>query len=377
MPGELFAYTIDMAEAAVGASQTFVSAPYTTATTTTPMAVKSPADFNLGAFEAFTAAVLTATASQTAVSAADLLDEWLGGYEVTPGGSGATALKTVSRQGATHAERVLIQPPQAGASYNATSNPFVYGIVSGGTLGRGQTPATFTASGTRTDNSFLVVPAAGGTGCYVRWMIPAITGVYAASVTVSLTITLYAFSTITQAITAVEELDTDSYKTATVDLATKNFPDDMTPLGVVIMGAVFNAATITRIQVQFQGNGATGPDFEDVAVGIANQALGPVTAYGANDTSSTLVWLYRQRCKYFRVSLAYSTSTALALLYFDIQIVPPVSSTTTAPAATPAPNAVKRKGEIAVGGNVVARGNEGAGTSRGNRGGRSHSRSST
>lgn len=367
MPAELLAYADEMAEAAVGASQTFVSSAYTNISTSTPMPVKAPAGLNLGAFEIFAAVVLTASASQAASSNTDILDEWLVGYEVGGGIGGATRLKTLSRGGAVTAERVMIQPAAAGTAYNATTNPFVYGTVGTGDLSRGQAPATFTASGSRTDNSFLIVPASGGQACYTRLMYTNATNTYAASVTSSTTFTLYAFATIVEGVSAVQELQSDAINAQTLDLAVKSQPDDMSPLGVVLVGATFGTNGISRIQLSLQGEGQLWTDFEDVAVGAANQALFPRT-YKCQDTGSTTIWLYRKRARSLKVTTQGSWSnTAFKLLYFDIQNVPTAGGTTS-PASTPTPAATQRTATVAAGGQVVSTNAAGAGVSHGNPG---------
>ncbi len=334
-------YGGDVSENALAAYQTYQSNPYSNNTTTvTPAAfpAKAPSGYNLGAVLAQATVALTATAAESATAGTDLLDEWLSQYEVTATTGGPVRLQAKTRKGAEEMERLLLQAPNATTSGSPFAQPRA-------------TPAAFTGAGSRTDVSYLMVCAGGGQSLQLRFVLQAITTVYAASVTASTSIVLYAIPTLAGYVTATDEIITNSLPAGTSDLAFEYQPSSISATLLSFVGTVASSTGITRIVHETQTGRAVLVDFEDYGTLAAVQYLNPYQT-GLYSSVNTVIKMFRQRARSLKVTLGAAVSAGLDLVYVDADSVPTAGPQST-PAQTPTSPATEVTGTVGAGGNVV------------------------
>ncbi len=344
-----FAHMIS--EDILSAQQTYTSSAFVTTNGGTPtiyMPVKAALGYNLGGILVRADVALTASAANAITSGTDVVSEWLSQYEVVGGTGGPTRLQCLTRLGAEATERLLVQPSNANVTYSAT-NPFTYPRAA---------PAAFTAAGSRTDTSFLVIPASGGQAAQIRFVMPAISSTMTLITSASTSFTLYSIPTLGNAVTAVAELTAGPFPIGTVDLATQYQPDNISPLLLLFVGTTADSTHITRIIHESASSRSIIADFEDAPSLVATNQLYPAQT-GCYDTTSTLINLQRQRARSLKVTLAASLS--LDLLYLDIENAP-TAAPTTGPSATPVPPATQTTATTGAGGTVIPSGQGGIGT---------------
>jgi hypothetical protein len=333
MGTEYESYAVDVQQNILGAQLSKVTQGYASSGLTDYLPVTTLDGSNLAGVLVEAIVPLTAAAAVGIVTGSDLLDEAVSGYEVTNAQAGPIRCRTITRKGVEEAERLFLAPN--------SSTVFAYPRAS---------VATFSATGTRTDNPMWFIPCSGGEAVLVRITIPAITGVFSASVVQpTINFKLYAVPTGNPAQIAYDEVLTPSQPAGKPDIS-QYIPAGISPQVCEFVGLVPAASGAVPQSILAQDAQGTIIDLDDSVVLLNIATLFPSSSC-ANQLN-TIFNLKNRRPTRMAVALASALSAGIDLLVTQIAYADSVTPVHQ-PSETITPATVKETGAPLAGGAAV------------------------
>ena len=259
-----------------------------------------------------TASATVATQTQNPSSQAiDVLDEFVDQLAVGPAPNVASRSTTETRESIEEVERIVF------------NLPFSYP--------RGA-PHSFTATtGTATDTATLIVPV-GGPAASVRVHVPNITGVYTASVTASISITVRAIVGTISSVVTFKDGQTATLSSGQNDLSAY-FPANLSPDYLSMVGDT--TSTVTAFHLTGQ-NGSVVVDIDSSGMMSAMQTgIAPATTKSTGFNTLAFA-LQKLRFRTITEKLASSESQQLLWISVDGGSTAPSPGPSATPPAPPA-----------------------------------------
>lgn len=279
---------------------------------TSPVANKRvlAASFEFTSYLTATATVATQV-NNPAGQAIDVLDEFLDQLQVGPAPNANARSSIETRESAEEVERICFNLPY---SYPRPA------------------PHSFTATaGTASDSAVLLVPI-GGPAASVRVHVPSITGVYTASVTGTVSVTVHAIIGSVSTVITFQDGQTGQLAVGRNDLS-NYFPANLSPDYLSMVGDTVTSVTTMFVTGQ---NGAVIVDIDSAGLmGAMQAAIAPATTKSAG--FNTLAFsLQKARFRTIRDTLAVAEAQQLLWVSFDGGEVAPTPAPAAATPSTPA-----------------------------------------
>jgi len=298
--------------------------------------------------------LLTASAAQavkttitvgTTTTALDVLDEAMDQVQVAPSVNTQARSYSTSRMFQEEVERQLLDV--TGFAYPRTA------------------PASFAASGSRTDTGVIFIPVGGNSGA-VRFHVPPITNVFAANVTSSVVFQCYVISGDNSTVPTFLESVTGNLGAAKQDISTY-YPANLAPTLMGFMNET--TTTLTNIYQTSQDKDILLDQQDAAIMSYANACLAPETVAGSylagggtpsfSAPAYNVLWFAQNGKRFKTLQVTFGTAGVRDIGFIEIAgevvVNPPVGG-----ASTPAPSTAKDTGTVGVGGYPAPRSGHGS-----------------